>query len=343
MSLIKTFLAKSLSLPWLGKAWECGLCANLFEAGRSISYVETVGNKADTLHRYVSFSDENSIKRAYEGQIRKALKTLKIKSVELAIDGKKDLYYGDKGGLCVRGIKHEHGAEEAWEYVVISIIHPVKIPLMAVHYYQGADLAKCCIELLEYAKTLPFNIKRILFDRGFYNGHLIDYLESNKSGKSLPYLIFVPKNDAIKGYIAETQGSWKAFQHEIKYPKQKSTWKIKTNIVICKNVDTNKKGEPYDWAFATNLTPSFQLVRDYRRRWNIETGFRIMEEGKIKTKSNNHLIRLFYFFLRALFLVVWQLNKSVGIKITFKKFLRIIEMELRQYEVYKPPEIMPLY
>ena len=343
MSIIKTFIAKSISLFHLGNAWMSGLCADIFESSRTISYVETVGNKADTLHKYMSWSEERILKQAYELQVRDFLKKLRIKKVELAIDGKQDLYYGENGSLNVRQIKHEHGADEAWEYIVISIIHPVKIPLMAAPYKQGDDLDKICIELLEYARRLPITIINVLFDRGFYHAHLIDYLESQREGRPLPYLIFVPRKGSIKEYVEQTKKKLGVFQHQMNYAKEKSRWKPKTTIVVCKEIGKNKEGEPYDWVFATNLKPSIRLVREYRKRWNIETGFRIMEEGKIKTKSNNPLIRFFYFLLRALLTLVWVMNNIVRAFMTYKGYLRAVEHKLRVVAKYKPPPIQPLY
>jgi len=343
MGVLREFVDISLALPKLGIAWFSSLCADMCEAARTVSYIETVGNKADTLHRYISYSDEKSIKRSYEFQVRRLLKRLNLTRVELAIDGKKDLYYGRNGYLNVRGIKAEHGAEEVWEYIVISVIYPVKLPLMAIRYPMGAGLANCCIELLEYAKSLPIQITKVLFDRGFYNGHLISYLESKKAGNCLPYLIFVPKNDAVARYIEETVGRLGVHKHRVVYSREKSKWEAHTTIVVCKNVGKNEKGEPYHWAFATNLKPSYSLVKQYRRRWNIETGFRIMEEGRIRTKSNSPVIRLFYFLLRALLTVIWALNNIAHIHMTFKKYLREAENDLRRFEVNKPPAIKPLY
>lgn len=343
MSIILTYISKSISLPMLGSGWFSTLCADLFEASRTISYVETISPKADTLHRYISRSDSLEFRKAFELQLRQVLRKLNINKVELAIDGKKDLYYGKNGGLNVRQIKHEHGADEAWEYIVISIVYPIRLPLMALPYKQGADIDKICIELLEYARALPLKIKKVLFDRGFYHGHLIDYLESHNDKRPLPYLIFVPQNDAIKNYIEQTTGSLGVFRHQMTYSREKSNWKPRTTIVVCKNVGTNKNGEPYHWVFATNLKPSIRLVKEYRKRWNIETGFRVMEEGKIKTKSNNPLVRIFYFFLRALFCVVWILNNMIKEFMTFKGYLRHVEKLLRIDEEYKPPPVQPEY
>lgn len=343
MSLLTTFLAKSISLFHLGNTWTSGLCADICEAARTISYVETVSDKADTLHKYGSWSNQRYLKRGYELCVREFLRKLPLGKVELAIDGKQDLYYGEEGSINVRQIRHEHGADEAWEFIVLSIVHPINVPLMAIPYCQGDDLDTICIELLEYAKTLPILIAKVFFDRGFYHSHLIDYLESKKNGAATPYIIFVPKNEAMKSYVERTSGSVGVFSHTMSYKKEKSSWKVQTTIVVCKHVGKDKDGNPYDWVFATNLRPGYGLVEMYRRRWNIETGFRIMEEGKIKTKSNNPLIRFFYFLLRALLMLAWTLHNSFRRYFTFKGYIRLVERLLRKEEVYKPPPILPLF
>ena len=317
-------------------------CADVFEASRTVSYVETLGSKADTLHRHAQRSDERAMKRAYERELRCILKRLGIRRVEIAIDTKKDAYFG-KELFHTRRTKFERGTDSVWEFVQVSVVWPVRIPLMAVPYPQGADLSVLSIELLEFARSLPLTIDCVLFDRGFYSAHLVDYLESRREKRALPFLLFVPKNEAVKDYIRKTRGRIGTFAHQFHYKRKISSWKPTTSIVVCKEVGVNRHGKPYDMAFATNLKPSFALVRRYKRRWNIETGFRIMEEGKIKTKSNHPLTRLFYFLLRALLTLIWVVNNITKTHYTYKGYLRMVEHLLRRSLVLKPPPIQPFF
>ena len=55
----------------------------------------------------------------------------------------------------------------------ISIVEPRPLPLMAIFYKQGDDLTALAKELIAYARSLPFVINFILFDRGFYIWDLI--------------------------------------------------------------------------------------------------------------------------------------------------------------------------
>jgi len=126
----------------------------------------------------------------------------------------------------------------------------------------------------------------------------------------------------MKEFIKQTKGKIGVFEHQGKYSKDATIWKPETKIIILKGATKNEKGEPIDWCFATNQKPTLNLVRIYMKRWNIETGFRIHDEAKIKTKSSNPLIRFFYHLLSMLYILVWRLErKKQQFDIVFKSFL----------------------
>lgn len=285
------------------------------KAGALLTYVETVdGSKADTFHRRIKQLYEEDIRRAFELIVKDVLKRLKIRRCVIAIDTTKELYWGKNGSLNVRGIKHERGADEAFEWLVVSMVKPVPMMLMALPYRQGADLATLTIDLLSYVRSLKLHIDVALFDRAFYIGHLIDFLEAER----LNYLILVPENERMKFYAEHTE-TIKAFGHVMNYDKDKSTWKPSTRIVVIKDV---RKGEnKFDVFFATSLAVSMGLLRIYPRRWQIETNFRVMDEAKIKSKSNEHIIRYFYFMVQLLLHLAWNVTKRLVGYVQFKRYL----------------------
>lgn len=267
---------------------------------------------------------EEDLRRAFELAVRQVLKEAKVKKCVLAFDTTKELYWGKNGGLNVRGIRAERGSVEAWEWLVVTTVTPFPLPLMALPYRQGDDLATLTINLLRYVKNLEVEIDYALFDRGFYSGHLIDFLKCEKIG----YLMLVPENERMKKYAAITQ-SVSEFKHQINYKKDKSTWKPKTRIVVIKNV--NKNGKIFNLFFATTLPASRKLAGLYPRRWQIETNFRVMDEAKIKSKSNIPIIRYFYFLVQLLLHVAWNATKKIlGIVITFKRYLAEISRAVHQ-------------
>lgn len=299
------------------------LASAMIEAGRTISYVETVSNKADTLHRNIKYNSERDLKKAFELNTRKAISRMGLGRVTLAVDGTNELYYGKNGELNVRQIKYDNGTGEAFSYIVLSIVEPRPLPLMAIPYKQGDDQTKIVKELLDYARTLKITIKHVLFDRGFYIGELIDYLSSER----IRYLIFVPENKAIKKYIEQTD-KIDSFLHEMKWKKYQSGWKTVTKITIIRSEYFNRgKGEWLDchWCFATNLKESLDLIVKYKKRWQIETDFRVHDEARIKSKSNEHIIRYFYFLTSLVLMANWQVNRILHPEICFKKYLKQLQ------------------
>lgn len=293
------------------------IAAALVEAARTISYVETVSNKADTLHRYVKQTDERTLKRAFELNTKKAIGRMGLGRATLAIDTTHELYYGKNGKLNVRQKKHEHGTGEAFAYVVLSIVKPNPLPLIALPYRQGDDMTTLVKEMLDYARSLPITIQCVLFDRGFYIGDLISYLSSVK----IRYLIFVPQNKAMKRYISQTD-SIASFDHKIKYNKRKSCWTAQTRIDVIKDSVKNCY-----WCFATNLRQSLYLIIKYKQRWQIETDFRVHDEARIKTKSNEPIVRYFYFLTSLVLLANWEVNRLLYPTICFKKYLKQVQEE----------------
>ena len=147
-------------------------------------------------------------------------------------------------------------------------------------------------------------------------------LEGTNKSAIVKHEIKYKKNKS--SHVAETDIA--LVKNEIKYKKDKSSHKAETGIALAKDV------EGYDWVFATNvfLRDARKYVGLYRKRWNIETMFRVHDEARIKSKSVNPLIRLFYFMVSMLLLFIW--NLSFKEKYTFKKFVINLEQMLKNID-----------
>tara|TARA_Y100000034_G_C6837325_1_gene378508 strand:+ start:77 stop:1042 length:966 start_codon:yes stop_codon:yes gene_type:complete len=314
----------------MGKNWCKRMVSSLIEAGRTISYIETISpSQADSVHKAIKEIDYDLLRREFEHAVRKTLKKLNFKKVKLAIDGTEDPYWGKCGSFNTRAKVHVK-SEESWQYISLAIVEPYFVPLMSIPYRQVDDLDEITIDLIKYAKTLPFEIELVLFDRGFYHAKLIDFLENRQGGKPTPYLILAPKNSKIKEYLSLSKEKVNSFHHEFKYSQDKSGWKPTTKIVTCMNIPWKPGKKPLDWCFATNQRSSLELIRIYKKRWNIETGFRIHDEARVKTKSSNPLIRYFYHLFSMVLILAWRVRMSLKGLIVFKRFLRIVEFTLRE-------------
>lgn len=293
----------------------------LTKCAKSQSYIETLGKHADSLHMWIKDSYEEDFKIAFEKQVKKALKNLHVSYAKLAFDFTAEPFYGKTRNLHVFNTPKDIKYAGEFKFAsVCLIVRNKEIPLMALPVKVCEGVAKPTIELLGYCQTLFKKIRFAVFDRGYYVDELIDYLEAKK----IRYLMLVPeKKGVIKEYVEATEELGK-YPHETRYSKDKSVWKPKTTIVVCKGVND------FAWIFATNIhfRTRVEYIWHYKRRWQIETNYRVEDEAKIKSKSTHYLIRYFYFLIGLLFHLLWIVNKYLNYYVPFKKYLDIIEQKL---------------
>src|SRR3989344_5314255 len=271
---------------------------SIFRACSHNSYVETVSNKADSLHRRIKLSYEEDIIAAYKQAIKKLLKYKRFGSATLAVDITKERFYGKKRDFHIYHCGEDHESKAEFHYMVLSIVGAEKnIPLMALPVPIGCDRVELVKELLLFAKGV-LRIKMDLFDRGFVSAELIHMLQK----LNLKYLIFAKKYKSIRKLMEEVDDT-AVIEHEMKYSKYKSVIKLKTNLALIKA----KNDEEYDWCFYTNLhlDNARHYIDIYKKRWQIETNFRVEDEARIKSKSVNYLVRYFYFILSLLLHAIW--------------------------------------
>jgi len=312
----------------MGESWNNSLIQSIIEAGRTISYVETLNpSKTDKFHLSIKGSDKRLFMREFEKEVRFAIAKLKLKKVKIAFDTTEDLTWMENNFNLRPSAYEKH--QPAWHYLNVSIVEPYFIPLMSVPYTMFDNLDNLVIDLLNYIKTLPITVELILFDRGFYHAHLIDYLDGKNRRWAWPYLMLVQERNAQKNYIQQTRDTNKLFayyNHVFDYLKDKSSWHPSTTLMV-KIVD-----EKTAWCYATNKKPSLLLINEYKKRWNIETGFRIHDEARIKSKSKLSLIRFFYHLIGMLLIILWRLQNKICYYV-FKRYLKYVEYQFYPNEV----------
>jgi hypothetical protein len=331
MKILKIFSNKCLSLSYLGENWNNNLMQSIIEAGRTISYVETLNpSKADKFNLAIKESNEKLFRKEFEKVVRFAIAEMKLKKVKIAFDTTEDKTWM-KDNYNLRPSSYEKHMP-TWQYINVSIVEPYFIPLMSLPYRQIDNLDLLVIELLKYVKKLPIIVDLILFDRGFYHARLIDYMNGKNKNDAWNYLILVPENKKVKKYIEQTK-RFKYFKHKFSYSKDKSKWKPSTTIII------HRIDKEICWCYATNQKPSILLRIEYKKRWNIETGFRIHDEVRIKSKSRDSRIRLFYHLVGMLLIILWRLQNRIKYYV-FKRYLKYVEYQFyhkKIKELLDPP------
>lgn len=284
----------------------------IIKASSTNTYVETVNPRiADSLHLDLIKNYPETLTTEFFRFTKPLIIKQRLGSVTLIADITEDNFYGKSSGLYIHGWTGERGIVGKIRYLVVAILYrnqtiPFYLEILPVGAFKAESLGKA----VEYCNSLGLKVKYITLDRGFYSGDVVDTLQLSK----MKYLIFAPKNKFIKFALDKTKDDC-IILHDIKYTKNKSThYAISDHVLLHNHLG-------YDWAFATdiNFDDLTKYVSLYKKRWNIETMFRVHDEAKIKSKSIRSVVRLFYFIISMLLLLVWNLYFKE--KITFKGFV----------------------
>jgi len=303
------------------------LTAALISAASHNTYVETVSDKADTLHRHINNTITTMISYAYFEQIKRIarIKGWNDKHVILAIDYTDEDFYGDVQGFDIHGWTGQQGVTGHFKLLTISIVSdeiPEKIPLLSVPILLGHYKSHVVTYLLTQVRPLFASIDLVLFDRGFYDKDLMFELKK----ANYPYLIFVPKQkDKQEILYGLDDGDHVAINNEFTIKKDKTLYHDENYLVFLKQIYCTITRECYDWVFATNVEDVAlgQIISTYKKRWRIETGFRVQDDATIKCKSKDLQTRYVLFLFTQLLQANWMCFYKD--EVSFKAF--IIELE----------------
>ncbi len=301
------------------------LSESLLDAAAYNTYIETVGNKSDTIYLHAKESMSEMTTHAYAEVIKRISQRIDWKSNQmLAFDYTNEDFYGEVQGLDIHGWKKGEAITGTFKFLTCSLISddiPEKIPLISIPIQIGHNMSYAvnyCIKLIQ-----PYigNISLILFDRGFYAKELM--YDLNKL--NLPYLILAVKRD--ESYVTEElammqKDEKKVINHTYELNINKTVCEFESKLAFLKGIFSKRLNTEIDWVFATNLDEINLdgIIKTYRKRWRIETQFRVQDEAMIKCKSKEMKIRYFIFMFEQLLQTLWMCFHKKE-EVSFKEFL----------------------
>jgi len=277
-----------------------GYAEGTANALRSQSDVPT----SETLLAYVKTLTRDEILSNAEGGIGRCVEKLKakglrLKDVALAFDWHDAPYYGEPIAGVV-GTKRKHGTNFAFSFLTASVLTPKRRLVLCMIPLESRDgLPELVLGLLERIRSYVKGIAYVVFDNGFQDKELIDGLQLRK----IPFIL--PLRDTTK---LRRRWRWMGYAKRFSY---------RTNGV---DVDVVEALDAKGWQYflATNVPDSpKRVLRLYKKRWGIETSYRMINEFLPKTTSRSWIVRIFYFILACLIYNTWVvLNARAKEKIT---------------------------
>lgn len=219
------------------------------------------------------------------------------------------------------GTQAKHGTHYCHKIASIDIVEEQKFTLGFEPVFCDTDLDELILKLIASAQS-KVSVNAVLMDRGFFRGSLIDKLNTYK----IPYIIRVIKTPTTTKAIKCMKQDNLPY-YISKYVLNKNTHKkgrkiVSTTLLVVDNAVLERNNpELYEdderyFAFVTNLKvktvdEAFALARDFRKRWRIETGYRVKETFLAKTCSLSYAMRLFFILLSFVLSNVWVLINCV--------------------------------
>lgn len=299
------------------------LTVPLTESAAYNSYLETISNKTDTIHLKIKEGLTEMVKYSYLNYVARISRYFDWKNKEfiLAFDYTEEDFYGNVQGLDIHGWTGENGVTGKFKFLTCSIISdeiPQKIPLISIPIQVGHNMSYAVTHGLDLIKPYIGKIRLVLFDRGFYSKELMYDLKELK----IPYLIFVPKDKFIKTELNGMENEEKkVIEHEYKLNRDKTCYRFESRLAFLKQIFNKELNKNHDWVFATNVKDIEldEIITTYKKRWRIETQFRVHDEARIKCKSKDMKIRYFLFLFEQLLQTLWICFHKE--EVPFKEFI----------------------
>jgi hypothetical protein len=212
----------------------------------------------------------------------------------------------------VVGTQPKDGSHHAYRFATASVLLKGERLTLAAVPMLDKRVLECVAILLCKAFELRIKVKLLLLDRGFYSIELVRWLDSF----GIRYVIQIPKHNRSIG-----PGEDRAYtaRNRAKGKDEQATFRL---------VTMEERGKLL--IFATNTRISPERMRElFKRRWGIETSYRMVRKFLAKTASKIYSIRKLYFYLAILLYNLWVLlNYGEGERVIADTLKLLVSLSL---------------
>jgi hypothetical protein len=263
---------------------------------------EMLGNEA---------SLERLEERVNELLVARLPKNLLKRARPAAIDVTEIPYHGqhDEDDEHIRRSRAKHGTTHFHCYGTLYVLKDHKRYTLAITLVRRSDrVVDVTQRLVERGKALGLKPRRLYLDRGFDNNGVVAYLKQ----QPFPSIIAL----TIRGKEGGTRALLKGrHSYQTTYTRSSSQYGEQTfDVVIVCKYSKGRYGRQGAYHFAyivigeVKMDP-LQVFEVYRRRFGIETSYRLMNTMRARTTSVSITLRLFYVALALLLLNLWSYVK----------------------------------
>jgi len=286
---------------------------------------------------------EELIKSNEKILLQEVVKTLKTgKSYEFAVDYTNDPYYGKTDSSNEKYVIRSQAKKSTnsfYSYASLYITNKnERFTLSVLPVEKKKTKVEYLSHFIDLIKELNFKIKVLCMDREFYCTDVFEFLQKN----NIPHIVpVVKKGKKIKQILKGNKA--RCEQYVMKNAKKRIHLDIVIDVKYLKGKRDKKGCENLGFVvFGINWTPR-KVSTVYRRRFAIESSYRMRNIVKPKTSTKNAVIRYFYTLVSFLLKNIWLylqkkhftiVNRGPQVidedKFRFEMFILLIEEWLRR-------------
>lgn len=218
----------------------------------------------------------------------------------------------------IKGGKHKNGTNYFFKYMTLQVMIKNKLITLGIRFYTKDDKqAELVDELIWLAKEFV-KITVVLLDRGFRDVIILNNLEY----RDVPVLMPCVKDDKAQKCFEELgKRSFKAIKFWMENPKHEIA---DVKLLMIRLSNGKEIGFYTTLKFTWLHTPNYYLEL-YKKRWNIETGYRLQNMFLPKTTSINKVVRFFYFCYAVAMHNLWLIIRQTT---EFGKQFTVLKMKM---------------
>lgn len=205
----------------------------------------------------------------------------------------------------MRRSKGDRGTNLFYTHASLHIVeHGKRVTAFSMPVYQLDDLTTVVEKLVNAARARGIKILLLLVDRGFFSVDAMNKLKEMR----VRYLMPAVKNGRIKRAIEGYHDG--LISSVVKSTMENSEKKQASFSLLTYRKPDAKENDPIHkqyLVFATNMprdeamTAFEKMPDEYRKRWGIETGFRVQDNVQAKTTSTDYTVRITYQMMAIMF------------------------------------------
>jgi putative transposase len=246
-------------------------------------------------------------KRVNELLVARLPKGLLKRARPAAIDVTEIPYHGrhDEDDEHIRRGRAKHGTTHFHCYGTLYVLKDNKRYTLAITLVRRSDkMEDVTKRLVERGKELGLKPRRLYLDRGFDNNGVVAYLKQ-QSFPSIIALTIRGKEGGTRALLTGRRSYQTTYSRSsIRYGEQ--TFEV---MIVCKySKGRYRRQGAYHFAYimiGEDKMDPHQVFQVYRRRFGIETSYRLMNTMRARTTSDAVSLRLFYVALALLLLNLW--------------------------------------